>query len=80
LIECQLGGNTGIGAAENDGKWILAESKLRSLWTIVVILVILWLLGALGTVSIPVLSGNTVHLLLVIVIIIVVVRLLRGRL
>ena len=49
------------------------------LWTIVVILLILWLLGALGTVSIPVLSGNTVHVLLVIVIIIVVLQLLRGR-
>jgi hypothetical protein len=49
------------------------------LWTIVAILLILWLLGALGTVSIPVLSGNTVHVLLVIVIIIVVLQLLRGR-
>jgi hypothetical protein len=49
------------------------------LWTIVVILLILWLLGALGTVSLPVLSGSTVHLLLVIVIIIVVLQLLRGR-
>ena len=49
------------------------------LWTIVVILAILWLLGALGTVSIPVLSGNTVHVLLDIVIIIVVFQLLRGR-
>jgi hypothetical protein len=41
--------------------------------------VILWLLGALGTVSLPVLSGNTVHLLLVIVIIIVIVQLLQRR-
>jgi uncharacterized protein with PQ loop repeat len=49
------------------------------LWTIVAILVILWLLGALGTVSIPMLSGNTVHILLVIVIIIVVIQLLQRR-
>ena len=49
------------------------------LWTIVVILVILWLLGALGTVSVPVLSGNAVHVLLVVVIIIVALQLLRGR-
>ena len=49
------------------------------LWTVVAILVILWLLGALGTVSLPVLSGNTVHLLLVIVIIIVIVQLLQRR-
>ena len=49
------------------------------LWTIVVIILILWLLGALGTVSLPVLSGNTVHLLLVIVIVIVVIQLLQRR-
>jgi hypothetical protein len=49
------------------------------LWTIVAILVILWLLGALGTVSIPILSGNTVHVLLVIVVIIVVIQLLQRR-
>jgi hypothetical protein len=49
------------------------------LWTIVVILLILWLVGALGAVSLPVLSGSTVHLLLVIVIVIVVVQLLQGR-
>jgi uncharacterized protein with PQ loop repeat len=49
------------------------------LWTVVAILVILWLLGALGTVSLPVLSGNTVHLLLVIVIVIVVIQLLQRR-
>jgi len=49
------------------------------LWTVVVILVILWLLGMLGTVSIPMLSGNTVHVLLVIVIIIVAIQLLQRR-
>jgi uncharacterized protein with PQ loop repeat len=49
------------------------------LWTIVVIILILWLLGALGTVSLPVLSGNTVHILLVIVIVIVAIQLLQRR-
>jgi hypothetical protein len=49
------------------------------LWTIVAILVILWLLGVLGTVSIPILSGDTVHVLLVIVIIIVVIQVLQRR-
>ena len=49
------------------------------LWTIAVIILILWLLGALGTVSLPVLSGNAVHVLLVVVIIVVVLQLLRGR-
>jgi hypothetical protein len=49
------------------------------LWTIAVILVILWLLGALGTVSLPILSGSTVHVLLVVVIIIVVLQLFQRR-
>jgi hypothetical protein len=49
------------------------------LWTVVAIILILWLLGALGTVSIPVLSGNAVHLLLVIVIVIVVIQLLQRK-
>lgn len=45
--------------------------------TIIVLLLILWLLGALGTVAIPVLSGGLVHLLLIVVLVVVVVRLIR---
>ena len=44
--------------------------------TIIVILLILWLLGAFGRVRLPILSGNLVHVILVIVLILVVVRLL----
>ena len=49
------------------------------LYTLVVILICLWLLGALGGVSLPLLSGNAVHTLLVIVVILVVFHLLSGR-
>jgi hypothetical protein len=50
------------------------------LYTICVILLILWLIGALGAVSLPVLSGSGVHLILVIVVILVLVQLLGpGR-
>jgi len=49
------------------------------LYTIAVILLILWLLGALGGVSPPVLSGNAVHVLLVIVVVLVLVEVLSGR-
>jgi hypothetical protein len=45
------------------------------LWTIVVILLILWLLGWLAY---PI-GGGLIHLLLVIALIVVVVRLLQGR-
>jgi asparagine N-glycosylation enzyme membrane subunit Stt3 len=45
------------------------------LWTIGVILLILWLLGFLGGYMI----GGFIHLLLVIAIIVVLIRIIRGR-
>jgi hypothetical protein len=44
------------------------------LWTIVVILLILWLLGV---VAFPV--GNLIHLLLVVVLIVILLQVLGGR-
>ncbi len=44
------------------------------LWTIVVILVVLWALGLIGSIG-----GSFVHLLLVLALILVVINLLRGR-
>ena len=44
------------------------------LWTIVVILVVLWLLGLLANIG-----GGLVHLLLVIALIVIAVNLLQGR-
>jgi hypothetical protein len=44
------------------------------LWTIVVILVVLWLLG-----FIVLHIGSLIHLLLVIALVVVVVRLIQGR-
>jgi len=49
------------------------------LWTIVVVLVILWLLGALGGVSLPVVSGDRVHVLLVLIVLLVLVEVLGRR-
>jgi Family of unknown function (DUF5670) len=45
------------------------------LWTIIVILLVLWLLGF---VIVPI-GGGLIHILLVIALILVVVRLLQGR-
>lgn len=45
--------------------------------TIIVILLILWLLGAFVT-PLPAVGG-LVHLLLVVILVVVVIRLLRGR-
>ena len=44
------------------------------LWTIVVVLVVLWLLGLIGHVG-----GNLIYALLVIALILVVVNLVSGR-
>ena len=44
------------------------------LWTIIVILVVLWLLGFLTNVA-----GGLIHLLLVIALIVLVLQLLSGR-
>lgn len=44
------------------------------LWTVVVVLLVLWLLGV---VAFPV--GNLVHILLVLILVIVVYQLLSGR-
>jgi len=45
------------------------------LWTIAVILIILWLLGLVSGYTI----GNFIHILLVIAIIIVLIRVIQGR-
>jgi len=44
------------------------------LWTIAVIILILWLLGFITS-----FGGSLIHLLLVIVVIVVIVQLLQGR-
>jgi hypothetical protein len=45
------------------------------LWTIAVLLIVLWLLGLVTSYT----MGGLIHLLLVIALIIVVVRLIQGR-
>lgn len=45
------------------------------LWTIVVVLIILWLLGLVSSYTL----GGFIHILLVIAIIIVLVRLIKGE-
>jgi hypothetical protein len=45
------------------------------LWTIVVILLILWVLGLVSSYTL----GGFIHVLLVIAIVVVVIRLIQGR-
>ena len=45
------------------------------LWTLVVILAVLWLLGIVTSYT----AGGLIHILLVVALIIIVIRLLQGR-
>jgi len=45
------------------------------LWTICVILIVLWLLGMVSSYT----MGGLIHILLVIAVIVVVIRLIQGR-
>jgi hypothetical protein len=51
-----------------------SRSEVRMLWTIAVILLVLWLLGFTLHVA-----GGVIHVLLVIVLVVVVLQLLSGR-
>jgi hypothetical protein len=52
-----------------------SERRIKMLWTISVILVIMWLLGLVTGYT----MGNFIHILLVIAIVIVLVRVIQGR-
>ncbi|MCB0728798.1 MAG: lmo0937 family membrane protein [Ignavibacteria bacterium] len=45
------------------------------LWTIIVILLVLWLLGLVSSYT----MGGFIHILLVVAVVILIVRLLQGR-
>jgi hypothetical protein len=77
-------GVCGTGGAKN-GNNELAVGKTRSwprrdwrfvmLWTILVILLVLWLLGVVTSTT----MGGLVHILLVVAVILLVVQLVSGR-
>jgi hypothetical protein len=51
------------------------ERSLAMLWTLVVILLALWLLGVVTSYT----AGGLIHILLLVAIVVVVIRLLQGR-
>jgi hypothetical protein len=55
------------------GTYIAGKEK-SMLWTIIVILVVLWLLGFSFHIA-----GGLIHILLVIAVIVLIINLLRGR-
>lgn len=49
------------------------------LYTIAVILIIIWALGFFGVLGTGIASGNLIHILLVLAVIAIVLRLIQGR-
>ena len=66
--------STQVSSAQAPSAHIIDKGVTSMLWTIAVILAVLWLLGLLTHVG-----GSLIHVLLVIAVIVVVVNLLRGR-
>jgi hypothetical protein len=66
-----LGGRLGPVANEIT----VEERKMDLLWTIAVILIILWLLGLVTSYTL----GGFVHILLVLAIIVILIRVIQGR-
>jgi hypothetical protein len=57
------------------GRWRYATEEARMLWTIFVILLVLWLLGVVTSYTL----GGFIHVLLVVAVIIAIMQLLQGR-
>jgi predicted ferric reductase len=65
-----------VGLVVRPGAWNLRKEKGdHMLWTIAVVLVILWMLGLVSGYT----MGSFIHILLVVAIIVVLVRVIQGR-
>jgi hypothetical protein len=53
----------------------MARKGDRVLWTVVIVLLVLWAIGVGG----PYAMGGLIHLLLVIAVVVIVIRLIQGR-
>jgi hypothetical protein len=62
------------GSPERLGKIFNSKEEKTMLWTIIAILVVLWLLGLIGHIG-----GGLIHLLLVIAAIVLIFQLISGR-
>jgi len=61
-------------AAFGKGLRIVQEGDSIMLWTILVILLVLWLIGVLSHVG-----GGLIHLLLVVAVVVLIINLVTGR-
>ena len=63
------------GSGSCEARYDLTERNNSMLWTIFVILLILWLLGLVSSYTL----GGFIHILLVIAIVILIINLIQGR-
>jgi len=63
------------GASLGHSKENLRRQELHLLWTIAVVLLILWLLGLVSSYTL----GGFIHILLVLAIIVILIRVIQGR-
>jgi hypothetical protein len=61
--------------AKKGAATLLSKRRKLMVWTIAVILIVLWLLGLVSSYT----MGGLIHILLVIAIIIILVRVIQGR-
>jgi uncharacterized protein DUF5670 len=67
--------NARRSTTHNDSKTFLMGENMDLLWTLAVILIILWLLGLVSSYTL----GGFIHLLLVLAIIVILIRVIQGR-
>ena len=64
-----------IDAASSCFPTVSLKGEMTMLWTIVIILLVLWLIGMVSSYTI----GGLLHILLLIALVVIVVRLIQGR-
>jgi hypothetical protein len=64
-----------MGAAPITGRSERRRKETSMLWTIFVILLVLWLLGMVTSYTL----GGFIHILLVIAVVVIVIRIIQGR-
>ena len=75
LARCGLHLSQAVLIAEEGHYQLVEESSSSMIWTIAVILLVLWLLGFITKYTL----GGWIHILLVIAIVVVIINLIQGR-
>jgi hypothetical protein len=75
LVVWRLNVDTPAGRGKRPAGRLMALRRNTMLWTIAVILLVLWLLGLVSSYTL----GGFIHILLVVAIIVVLIQVIQGR-